>query len=136
MSHSIASHRIGRFVREWGPILEHQRPRNPDGAKCCTATDYPGQFNTPSGLAFDASEQLWVCDTGNHRVQVFRPDGKLVSMFGQRGSLLGELYYPCGLALDEPRGQVMVCDGKHRVSVYAHKKPAAAVPAGVTEKKE
>jgi tripartite motif-containing protein 71 len=32
-----------------------------------------GQFEYPSGVAVDSSENVYVADTGNHRIQVFSP---------------------------------------------------------------
>ena len=37
----------------------------------------PGQLNRPSGIAFDADENIYVADTQNHRVQQFTRDGQL-----------------------------------------------------------
>lgn len=38
----------------------------------------PGRFRKPGGLAFDKDGNLWVADGGNHRIQVFGPDGKFL----------------------------------------------------------
>ncbi|MCX7803870.1 MAG: SMP-30/gluconolactonase/LRE family protein, partial [Planctomycetota bacterium] len=34
-------------------------------------------LNRPEGTCVDASENVYVCDTGNNRIQVFSPEGKL-----------------------------------------------------------
>jgi len=38
----------------------------------------PGQFDTPHSLAVDAQDNIYVADRGNHRIQVFDGDGKLL----------------------------------------------------------
>lgn len=38
----------------------------------------PGQFRDPKDLAWDADGNLIVADSGNHRLQVFTPDGKFL----------------------------------------------------------
>jgi len=38
-----------------------------------------GQFNKPSDVACDAKGRVYIADCGNHRVQVFTPDGKLTA---------------------------------------------------------
>jgi hypothetical protein len=38
----------------------------------------PGQFDTPHSIAVDARDNVYVADRGNHRIQVFDPDGKFL----------------------------------------------------------
>src|SRR6201998_3585608 len=38
----------------------------------------PGQFNTPHSIATDANDNVYVADRGNHRIQVFDGDGKVL----------------------------------------------------------
>ena len=42
----------------------------------------PGQFDLPDGIATDAAGQVYVADTGNHRIQVFSPGGGFVTQWG------------------------------------------------------
>ena len=37
------------------------------------------QLNRPSDVAVDPDGDVYVCDWANHRVQVFDPDGKIVT---------------------------------------------------------
>ena len=43
------------FVKEWG-----------------TAGSGDGQFNSPFGVAVDSNGDVYVADTGNHRIQKFK----------------------------------------------------------------
>jgi tripartite motif-containing protein 71 len=56
-----------------------------------------------------------VVDSGNHRLQVFTPDGTFVGKCGRTGSGDGEFDQPWGITLDRG-GNIYVADWKnHRV---------------------
>ena len=42
----------------------------------------PGQFLDPIDISLDEQDNLYVADRGNHRVQVFSPQGQLIFMLG------------------------------------------------------
>ena len=80
-------------------------------------------FYMPSTIVADAAGNLYVLDTGNHRVQKFGPDGKYLATYGRQGQGPGEFYYPAWLAIDakgfiyvtdpnNQRIQVLTADGK------------------------
>jgi sugar lactone lactonase YvrE len=58
----------GKYIKEWGKIGSG-----------------PGEFRTPHSLAFDARGRLFVADRGNHRLQIFDQDGKLLDTWLQFG---------------------------------------------------
>lgn len=71
-----------------------------------------------SGVAFDASDNLFVLDAGNNRVLVFDARGKFVRKFGKKGGGPGELMSPVGLVLTRD-GYVAVTDlGRPGVSLF------------------
>ena len=72
----------------------------------------PGQVITPAGLCMDASGNLWVADSGNHRVQCFTPAGTPCWCWGRRGDGWGDLRYPTDVAATE--GALFVADPQHR----------------------
>jgi len=79
------------------------------GAKAATPLALP-QMAQPTGIAFDRSSgNLYVVDTGAHRVNVFRRDGAPAFAFGGRGDAQGEFNYPTLLWLD-PAGRLYVTD--------------------------
>ena len=57
-------------------------------------------FYMPSAIAVDGAGDLYILDTGNHRIQKFGPDGKFLASLGRQGQGPGEFYYPAWLAVD------------------------------------
>ncbi|MDP2895343.1 MAG: LamG-like jellyroll fold domain-containing protein [bacterium] len=53
-----------------------------------------GKFYGPWGLAVDADDNLYVCDCGNWRIQVFDQNGENPRSFGSRGTGDGEFEHP------------------------------------------
>ena len=107
-----------------------------------------GQFNNPSGLEIDeTNDLLYVSDTGNHRIQVFKlvdsttcPSGMtesvdgvcFVETFGSEGTTNGKFKSPMGLALDE-RDRLYVADsGNNRVQILTVDPSTSAVPETTT----
>lgn len=82
-------HCVKVFDREQGIAL----------CKFGSVGDAEGQFNEPECLAVDKAGHLMVCDSGNHRIQVFKLNGEFVAKFGTQGSELGEFKHPCGIAV-------------------------------------
>ncbi len=66
-------------------------------------------FYMPSGIVVDEAGNLYVVDTGNHRIQKFGPDGRYLATIGRQGQGPGEFYYPAWLDLDEA-GSLYVTD--------------------------
>ncbi len=78
----------------------------------------PGQFIRPQKIVFDERDHLWVTDAGNHRIQVFDTQGKLLKIWGSQGDAAGQLYYPYDLALG-PNDTLYVCEyGNHRIQKF------------------
>jgi DNA-binding beta-propeller fold protein YncE len=78
-----------------------------------------GQLNGPSGLAFDANDDLYVTDSLNNRVQKFSKGGDFILAFGRYGTGDGEFNRPWGITVDG-EGAVYVVDwGNHRVQKFS-----------------
>src|SRR5262245_20645200 len=100
----------GKFVACWG--------------KSGTAE---GEFNRIRALALGPDGLLYVADSCNHRIQVFRKPGELDKVIGSEGTQPGELKYPYDLAFG-PKGDLYVVErGNHRVQKFS----AAGVSLGV-----
>jgi len=68
-----------------------------------------GEFNLASDAAVAPNGNLYVVDTGNFRVQEFRPDGGFVRTFGRIGRSYGQFARPREVAIDKS-GNVYVSD--------------------------
>ncbi|MGQ9594926.1 MAG: flippase activity-associated protein Agl23 [Anaerolineae bacterium] len=78
----------------------------------------PGQFRDPRNLAVDAEGNLYVLDTGNHRVQVFTANGQFLREWGGEGVTPGHFKEPWGIAV-APDGTVYVADTwNHRIQKF------------------
>ena len=58
-----------------------------------------GEFNDPRGLALHNS-QIYVCDSYNHRIQVFDLDLNFIQSIGSRGKGKGEFKAPFDVKFD------------------------------------
>ena len=77
----------------------------------------PGQFNHPS-LIKVIDDKVYVCDRGNHRVQIFNTELEYINSFGCHGDGDGQFNEPNGIAQDRA-GKLYVTDTRNnRVQVF------------------
>jgi uncharacterized protein (TIGR03663 family) len=69
----------------------------------------PGQIEEPRGVAVDAQGNIYVADTGNHRITVYAPTGEPLRTIGSYGSGEGQFNEPRGVAVDA-QGNIYVAD--------------------------
>jgi DNA-binding beta-propeller fold protein YncE len=79
-----------------------------------------GEFDSPTGIAVDASGNILVADTNNGRIEKFSPTGTFLSTMGTKGSGHGQLGEPNGIAIDRA-GNIYVAEvaSNHRVQKLA-----------------
>ena len=70
-----------------------------------------GEFNLPSGIAFDSHGNIVVADGVNHRMQVFDRNGTFLRTFGEHGSLDHQLKNPEESLIVQFLQQVLVMEG-------------------------
>ncbi|GGF24325.1 T9SS type A sorting domain-containing protein [Flavobacterium limi] len=95
------------------------------------ATGTAASFNIPYGVAVDASDNVYVVDTGNHKIRKISPTG-IVSTFagsGSQGSIdaagtAASFYYPTGVALDASDNVYVADQSNHTIRKIT---PAGAV---------
>nr|WP_154984450.1 S-layer homology domain-containing protein [Paenibacillus xylanexedens] len=77
-----------------------------------------GEFNTPRAVAVDGSGNIYVADTGNHRIQKLNAGSgtwsEWVKSGGGSGNGSGEFINPNGVAVDNS-GNVYVADDSNRI---------------------
>ena len=83
-----------------------------------SAGSAPGQFANPGDLQIAPSGNLVVSDTDNRRIQVFAPDGNLVSIIGAPGSGPGAFSRPSGIAIQNDGTMYAFDNGTGRVVVF------------------
>ena len=84
-----------------------------------TSGSFRGWFKGAYGLDVSSDgRRVFVTDFGNHRVQIFGPDGAFMASFGQKGSGPGQFKQPTDVAVDE-NGTVFVVDyANNRIQVW------------------
>ena len=67
-------------------------------------------FNAPDGIAISPiTGQVYIADSGNHRIQVLNPALTFSHSFGRKGEANGQFKFPCDIAIDS-QGLVYVAD--------------------------
>ena len=77
-----------------------------------------GQLRSPWGIAVDGAGDVYVTDTGNHRIEKFDREGNFITQWGGFGNGDGQFNFPYGIAVDA-KGSVFVVDsGNTRVQQF------------------
>lgn len=78
-----------------------------------------GQFDLPAGLCVDGLGNVYVADTGNHRIQKFTNTGTFLVQWGNFGTASGQFRFPADVAVDDS-GSVYVSDQvNHRIQKFS-----------------
>ena len=72
-----------------------------------------GQFEYPLGIAVDSSNNVYVADSDNNRVEKFDRNGNYLTQWGSLGSGNGQFIDPVGIAVDSSNN-VYVTDGQQQ----------------------
>ncbi|HIJ49457.1 MAG TPA: hypothetical protein HPP54_00085 [Nitrospinae bacterium] len=76
------------------------------------------ELSPPSGLCFTHDGNILLADDFNHRIQIYDPQFKLITSFGEKGKEQGQLQYPKGIAVDK-EGNIFVADSwNHRIQKF------------------
>jgi len=67
-------------------------------------------FYRARDIQVDTEGNIYVLDSGNHRLQIFDKDGKYFRSIGKRGQGPGEFSQPSCLQLDDETGNIFVAD--------------------------
>lgn len=76
-----------------------------------------GEFYGPHGICFDDRGNMYVVDSGNHRVQKFDDAGKFILQFGEKGEYEKQLSNPTDIVYSKNRLYVTDTDNK-RIAAY------------------
>ena len=76
------------------------------------------EFYCPNGLRVSKSHELYVCDSGNNRVQIFDLNLNFKRSFGKYGTGKGQFNFPGDVDFDSS-GNIYVADhNNHRIQVF------------------
>ena len=93
----------GNFVTKWGSSGIDSYGGSASGTG-------DGEFTYPEGIAVDNSGNVYVSDSGNHRIQKFSSNGSFITKWGGvNGSGDGEFSFPSSVAVDSS-GNIFVAD--------------------------
>jgi len=117
------NHRVQKFGPDLAFMATWGRPTND------LINPGPDQMWGPRAIAVDAQGNVWVVDTGTHRVRKFAPDGTPLGAFGGRGRQPGRFQEPVGIAIGAD-GSIFIADaGNARIQKFdAEFKLVAAYP--------
>ena len=91
----------------------------------CGSINNPMQFMTPCGIAVDSENNVFLVDTGNHRVTKFDSSGNSISSWGGSacdgyGTGDGQLKWPLGIAIDNSDNIYVLDSDNYRIQKFDH----------------
>ncbi len=90
-------------------------------------------FYMPSDIAVDKAGNVYVMDSGNHRIQKFDPKGNFIASYGRQGQGPGEFQYPQSIDIDT-EGNIYVSDsGNQKIHIF---KPDGTFDKDITTRDE
>ena len=78
-----------------------------------------GEFEHPNGLRVSKNNELYVCDSHNHRVQVFDLDLNFKRSFGKKGAGKGQFNSPLDVNFDSIGNIYVTEEVNHRIQVFS-----------------
>ncbi|NLE76857.1 MAG: 6-bladed beta-propeller, partial [Chloroflexi bacterium] len=78
-----------------------------------------GQLRDPRGVAVGDDSNIYVADTGNHRVQVFDAAGAFLRTWGGEGEAPGQFKEPWSIAVDGENNVYVADTWNHRIQKFS-----------------
>jgi DNA-binding beta-propeller fold protein YncE len=77
-----------------------------------------GQFNPIGGIAVDSSNNVYVIDEGNNRIEKFGGSGNYLTQWGSSGSGNGQFQGPGGIVVDSSNNVYVIDEGNNRIEKF------------------
>ena len=79
----------------------------------------PGNFNFANGIRMSKDQEVFVCDSNNHRIQVFNTDLTLNRIIEKVGFDKGNFFKPFDFVFDKEGHLYVVENNNHRIQVLS-----------------
>jgi len=89
-------------------------------------------FYMPSDITVDEKGNVYILDSGNHRIQKFDPKGHFLASFGRQGQGPGEFQYPHSIDIDA-EGNLYVSDSGNQKIQFIKPEGSLAKEIKMTE---
>jgi len=77
------------------------------------------ELQRPTGIAYSlVSKNIWVVETGAHRIVVLNEQGELIKTIGRRGNASGEFNFPTSIWIDKTDKVYVVDAMNFRIQVF------------------
>ena len=116
-------HQYNIYVTTFGDFKLHKfskdgrRVESVDG-RGETPGDILGMFGFPNGIQV-RDDQIFVCDSGNHRIQVFDTNLHFLKVIGKKGKGRSEFLQPNDLDFDETGNMYVADSSNNRIQVLS-----------------
>ena len=106
----------GKFIAEWGKYVDYDSVLSGEPGKACRGD---GEFNAPLSLAIDSSDNVYVADFGNARVQKLDSNGKFIRKWGKLGIEDHQFGALSGIAVDSSGNVYVTNKTNQRVQKFS-----------------
>src|SRR6476469_1841934 len=86
--------------------------------KWCSYGTGNSQFIIPSGIAVDSSDNVYVVDAGNNRIQKFTNNGTFITTWGSYGTGNGQFNSAIDMDVDSSDNVYVVDAGNNRIQKF------------------
>lgn len=77
-----------------------------------------GQFRGPDGIAVDHSDNIYVADSNNNRVQKFNTEGNFLFKFDTFGLAEDQFSSPEGISIDGSQNIYVTETNNHQIQIF------------------